>query len=97
VSILDTLSLGFLLESFPSTQDPSQWLARVLVFEVQKMIIKYACWSATSIFAGDRFFAASFFDMSYSFSWKIPAQESMERSNAFSTVYYNSRNWRNGI
>jgi hypothetical protein len=96
-SMSDTLALGFLLESFPSTQGPSQWLARVLVFEVPKMIIKYSCWSATGLFAGDRFFAASFYDMSFSFSWKIPAQESMERSNAFGRVCYNSRNWRNGI
>ena len=95
--MLDTLALGFLLESFPSTQGPSQWLTRVLVFKVSKMIIKYVCWSATGLFAGDRFVAACFFDMSYSFSWKIPAQEGTERSNAFSTVYYNSRNWRNGI
>ena len=96
-SMLDTLALGFLLESFPSAQGPSQWLAGALVFEEAYMIIKYACWSATSLFAGDRFFAASFFDMSFSFSWKIPAQESMERSNAFGRVCYNSRNWRNGI
>ena len=95
--MLDTLALGFLLESFPSTQDPSQWLARALVFIGAKMIIKYVCWSATGLFAGDRFVAATFSNMSYSFSWKIPAQETMERSNAFGRVYYNSRNWRNGI
>ena len=61
------------------------------------MIMRYVSWSATGLFAGDRFFAASFFDMSYSFSWKIPAQESGERSNIFGRVHYNSRHWNHGI
>jgi len=60
------------------------------------MILKYISWSATKLF-GHRFVAASFFDMSYSFAWKIPAQESRERSSAFSRANYESRNWGDGI
>jgi hypothetical protein len=59
--------------------------------------MRYVSWSATGLFASDRFVAASFFDMSYSFSWKIPAQEGMERSNVFGRVHYNSRHWNHGI
>jgi hypothetical protein len=61
------------------------------------MIMKYTSWSATGLFKGDRFLASTFFDMSFSFSWKIPAQECMERSDAFAATAYNSRNWRHGI
>lgn len=61
------------------------------------MLLRYVCWSASPLFNEGRFVATAFYDMSYSFSWKLPAQESMDRSNPFRSNMYNSRNWSNDI
>jgi hypothetical protein len=57
------------------------------------MILKYSSWSATSVFNEGRFFATPFFDLGFSFSWKIPSQECMNRSDLFRGVHFSSRNW----